>query len=249
MITAVSFLMIVASVPLLGGSLTKLGEVKLRQWWTIVASLVLQVWVISILAGSIPASLSAALHLASYGLAILFVWHNRHVAGMGVIVLGGMLNLLVIAANGGVMPAELDALETAGIISDSPTFENSAPVENARLAFLGDVFAIPEGIPFANVFSVGDILLVVGGGITVHTICDSRLGRLRRRTNPTPATVAIPVAAEVPPAPPETIEHLFAVDHRPSIRDASPEPRHGDVPQPEEPTVRPPLEHRILTPA
>jgi hypothetical protein len=43
-----------------------------------------------------------------------------------------------------------------------------------RLAFLGDVFAIPRGWPLANVFSVGDVLIAVGAVVAVHGICGSR---------------------------------------------------------------------------
>jgi hypothetical protein len=43
-----------------------------------------------------------------------------------------------------------------------------------RLAFLGDVFAIPRGWPLANVFSVGDVLIAVGVVVAVHGICGSR---------------------------------------------------------------------------
>jgi hypothetical protein len=32
-----------------------------------------------------------------------------------------------------------------------------------RLALLGDVFAVPRPLPFANVFSIGDLLIAVGG--------------------------------------------------------------------------------------
>jgi len=32
----------------------------------------------------------------------------------------------------------------------------------ARLTFLGDVFYVPAWVPFANVFSLGDVLLAVG---------------------------------------------------------------------------------------
>ncbi len=207
MITGVVFLILVASVPIFGGRLTRLGEVRLVAWWTLVASLVIQVVLIEVLAGAFGGVLAAAIHLASYGLAFMFVWYNRHIVGMGIMVAGGMLNVAAIAANGGVMPARLEALERAGIISDSVTFENSAPVENARLAFLGDIFAIPEGVPFANVFSIGDIVLVIGGGITVHTVSRSRLTRAGRADSST-VTEATPepvVAADHPtvvvPAP------------------------------------------------
>ncbi len=204
MITSVVFLILVATVPLLGGQLSKLGEIRLRGWWSIAASLVIQIVLIEVLSDALDGVVAAALHLASYGLAFIFVWVNRHVVGMGIIVLGGVLNAAAIAANGGVMPARLEALQTAGIISDSPTFENSAPIENARLSFLGDVFAIPEGIPFANVFSVGDLLLVFGAGLTVHIVAESRLGRKLRPTNavePTPDAVSGRWPVPDPPTP------------------------------------------------
>jgi hypothetical protein len=33
----------------------------------------------------------------------------------------------------------------------------------ATLAFLGDIFVLPRPFPFANVFSIGDVLIGVGG--------------------------------------------------------------------------------------
>ncbi|MEM7272949.1 MAG: DUF5317 domain-containing protein [Actinomycetota bacterium] len=184
MITGVCFLLLAATVPLLGGRLSNLGQVRLRAWWSIVLALVIQIFLLEVFAGTLGGLVAATIHLLSYGLALVFVWHNRHVTGMAIIVLGGLMNLAAIAANGGVMPAQRAALETAGIITDSPEFENSAVVDDARLWFLGDVFAIPDGIPFANVFSIGDIVLVLGGGITVHAVGGSRLGRLLVRIDP-----------------------------------------------------------------
>jgi hypothetical protein len=184
MITAVCFLLLVATVPLLGGRLSRLGQIRLKAWWTIAMALFIQVLLIEVFAGTLGGVLAAIAHLLSYGFALVFVWHNRKVTGMALIVTGGLLNLSAIAANGGVMPAQRSALEMAGIIVDSPEFENSAVIDNARLWFLGDVFAIPEGVPFANVFSIGDIILVLGGGITVHTVARSRLGVLLTRLDP-----------------------------------------------------------------
>lgn len=196
MITSVCFLLFVATVPLVGGRLSRLAEVRLKAWWTIIASLVIQVFLIEVFAGSFGGVVSATIHLLSYGLAIMFVWHNRRITGMALMVFGGMLNLVAIAANGGVMPANLSALETAGIITDSDEFENSAPIDDPTLGFLGDIFAIPEGIPFANVFSIGDIILVIGGGVTVHSVCDSRLGRLWSRRRRTIDTADVPAPTD-----------------------------------------------------
>ncbi len=55
-------------------------------------------------------------------------------------------------------------------------FTNSDAVEGANLAFLGDVFAIPAGWPGANVFSVGDVVIVLGALLALHALCGSRLG-------------------------------------------------------------------------
>ena len=177
MILTASFLVLALTVPLFGGDFIKLGEVRLRHWWAIVGSLVLQVLVISVFPERLSPEMGAALHLVSYALAIAFTWFNRTIKGLALLVVGGLLNVIVIGANGGVMPARLEALQTAGIITDSVTFENSAPVEGARLWWLGDVFAIPEGLPLANVFSIGDVLLVLGGAVSIHMICESRLTR------------------------------------------------------------------------
>jgi hypothetical protein len=50
-------------------------------------------------------------------------------------------------------------------------------VHEPRLAFLGDIFATPASVPAANVFSVGDVLLVLGAFIFLHVVSESRLGR------------------------------------------------------------------------
>ena len=40
-----------------------------------------------------------------------------------------------------------------------------------RLPWLGDVFAIPRGWPLANVFSIGDVVIVVAVGYFAHMVC------------------------------------------------------------------------------
>jgi hypothetical protein len=53
-------------------------------------------------------------------------------------------------------------------------------LDHPHLLFLGDVFAIPESWPFSNVFSIGDMALVIGGAILIHTTCETRLTRAGR---------------------------------------------------------------------
>jgi len=111
----------------------------------------------------------------------VFLVANRRLPGMALVGLGAAGNLLAIGANGGVMPASPTALAAAGMPADPPGFANSAALADPRLAFLGDVFAIPAGWPLANVFSAGDVLIAVGAVVAVHGICGSRLPWRRPR--------------------------------------------------------------------
>jgi hypothetical protein len=196
MITGVAFLAIVAVVAARRGDLTKLGELRPRCAWLVVLALVVQFVIITIIAGWIPHLLAQLLHLASYAMALVFVWCNRRTPGIGVIVLGGALNLTAIVANGGVMPASEAALEFAGKATTSAEFENSTAQADARLVWLGDVFAFPAGMPFANVFSLGDIVLVVGGWLLVSRQCPPRPAR------PVAAETAVTAPASVDPTAP-----------------------------------------------
>ena len=92
--------------------------------------------------------------------------------GVPVILFGGLLNFVAIAANGGVMPADPDlAMHAAG----SEGFVNSGAVEDPRLLFLGDVFATPDWFPLYNVYSVGDAFIVLGVLVLLHGVGGSRL--------------------------------------------------------------------------
>jgi hypothetical protein len=95
---------------------------------------------------------------------------NLWAPGMPLVSLGILLNLLVIAANGGHMPTLLTNLPAAGhferlaVLQTGSSYNNSiALTEATRLPFLGDIFVIPQPFPLANVFSVGDVLLAAGG--------------------------------------------------------------------------------------
>ena len=146
-----------------GGRYGRLAELPVRRPSLVVVALALQIVTISVLT-RLPHPLAAALHLLSYGLAALFLWVNRRLRGLPLIVLGGGLNLAAIVANGGTMPARPGALRTAGIVQDGAHFANSTMVARPHLALLGDVVAVPHsaGPLLANVFSVGDCVLAAG---------------------------------------------------------------------------------------
>jgi hypothetical protein len=161
------------TVPLAGGRLDALTELRLRRAWAIYAALGLAILGIGL--PGLPDWARSALLLAAYPVGAVFVLANRQVPGMPLAGLGAALNLLAIAANGGVMPASEAALARAGLPLDPPGFENSAVVADPRLAFLGDVFAIPASWPLSNVFSVGDVLIGLGLVWGLHRVCGSRL--------------------------------------------------------------------------
>ena len=138
------------------------------------AALAAQVVAISVLPGANHTVLSGV-HLATYAAAGAFVWLNRTVPGLLVVAAGAASNGVTIALNGGTLPASQTALERAGVHLTPGEFLNSGVLEHPRLGFLGDVFAIPEGLPLSNVFSVGDVVIVLGVAWGAHRICRSRL--------------------------------------------------------------------------
>ena len=147
------------TVPLTGGRLSRLGALRWRRAWLLLAALLTQVVVIEV--PGVPQGPAAAAHVLTYGLAGAFVWANRSVAGLWLLALGAASNGVTIALNGGTLPSTHAARATAGLDPETG-FENSGVLADPVLLPLGDVFAVPAAVPLANVFSVGDVLIVAG---------------------------------------------------------------------------------------
>lgn len=129
-----------------------------RMPWLIWAALVLQAIVITV---RLPHVLAPVLHVLTYVGALAFLWLNRRAPGVLIVGAGAFVNGMVIALNGGTLPASARAVASAGLSVDR-VFENSAVLAHPVLPWLGDVFAWPAPLPLANTFSVGDVLIVVG---------------------------------------------------------------------------------------
>jgi hypothetical protein len=69
------------------------------------------------------------------------------------------------------MPADPDVAHAAANHAAPGEFINSTAVDDARLGFLGDVLATPDGLPLQNVYSVGDVVIVLGLLVVVHAAC------------------------------------------------------------------------------
>ena len=179
MLIGLLFLACVASVPLAGGRLAELGALRFRGSAFLVAAILGQVLIVSVFPGKGSAALHTTVHIATYVIVGVFVVLNRRVPWVWLVAFGGDLNFVAIAANGGVMPAAPRALDGAGFALDPAGVTNSGAVSHPHLQFLGDVFWIPSSFPMSNVFSVGDVLILVGALLALHCICASRLA-LRR---------------------------------------------------------------------
>lgn len=166
MIVPVAVTVVVLAVVAAHRTFEGLAAISLSWWWLLAVALGLQILVIEVLPG-LPDGAAGGLHLLSYAAGLAFVLVNRRHRGLIVLGVGGALNLVAITANDGVMPASESAVQAAGLEHETG-FDNSAPIDDPDLLFLGDVFAVPDPWPLANVFSVGDVVVVAGAGLLVH---------------------------------------------------------------------------------
>lgn len=153
---------------LAGGRLSGLAAIQLHWSWVMLAGLLVQVVLFSETVSARIGSLGPPIYVASTALVIGAVLANRAVRGMLIVVVGATSNLAAIVANGGYMPADPAAVAALG--AAHPTaYSNSTIVSDPVLAPLTDIFVLPSWVPFANVFSVGDVLIGIGVGVVIVT--------------------------------------------------------------------------------
>ena len=162
---------------LTGGRVAGLASVTIRWPGAIVAGLVVQVVLFTPQVAARVGDLGPVIYVASTMLVVGAVLRNWALPGMPLVAAGAACNLAAILANGGSMPASRAAVELMGGVA--PTIEagysNSSLAADPALWFLTDVFAMPRWVPFANVFSVGDLL--IGAGIALVIVLAMRAAR------------------------------------------------------------------------
>lgn len=146
----------------------------LAEVWLVIVAFIPQ-WVIFFLPlgqGWASDEIAAAALIISQALLLLFAWLNRTLIAFWVLGLGLILNLLVIGANGGLMPISPQTLQRAEI--NLPVEELQIgkrvgtskdvllPTEQTRFEWLADRFVLPNRLPFNFAYSAGDILIAVG---------------------------------------------------------------------------------------
>jgi hypothetical protein len=174
-----------------GGDLRRLADVPITRGWLLLAAFALQAYLVYVPAGKSegPHDPSAWLHIATYILLLAGVWLNRRLPGMVWILAGLLLNLVVIAANGGFMPITPEAVLKLGHADRVASLEAGQrvhlakdillPRNQTRLWPLSDVFVIALGFPLRTAFSLGDILVAVGAFLFLqHTLLRGLTGRV-----------------------------------------------------------------------
>lgn len=170
MILIVLAVLCLLTVPLTGGQLRRLGNLRLRWIWLGPLAVAIQTVLVT-LAPEGSHVVHAGLHVATYLLVAIFLWGNRHLPGALIIATGAFLNGLAITVNGGVMPTAATAQRLAGLAS-SGGFHNSAVLAHPHLLWLGDIIPVPWPLP--NVLSVGDIIIYAGLLVLLHRVTHAR---------------------------------------------------------------------------
>jgi len=146
----------------------------LRYLWLVVVGFLPQavIFYIPSTRSGIPDWVVGASLIISQVLLLAFCWLNRQVAGIWILACGLVLNLAVVAANGGFMPISpqtashlLPATDLAKVQIGS-RFGTGKDIlllpQNTRLVWLSDRFLSPAWSPYQVAFSPGDVLIAAG---------------------------------------------------------------------------------------
>lgn len=150
------------------GSLTRLADARVRLWPLALLGLAFQVVLFSSPIADVVGSWGPVLYVLSTAVVLGALLVNVRQPGFWLILLGAALNFAVIVANGGQMPASPAALAllTGQPVVPTDAFSNSVLAgPHTIFPSLGDVYVLPQPIPFANVFSIGDVLIGLGGAV------------------------------------------------------------------------------------
>lgn len=169
--------LICAAVALLtGGSINNLKNIRFRHSWLVLAAVVIKLVTNSGFRHTLglPDPLAPKLYMVSLALVAVFVLLNLQLRGLALVGLGLLSNLLVIYANSGYMPLKREYFEMIATPEELELINQGLPAYNyiatgpdTAFYYLSDIFLMPHWIFITRVFSIGDVLITIGGCIFV----------------------------------------------------------------------------------
>jgi hypothetical protein len=182
MLMVLTVLLVSVVALLRGGSLRNFSELHLRWIPLAIGSFALQLLIFTPFRRA-PLIAVWTIQLYELSMALLVVWVavNWRIPGAALMACGLLANFAAILANGGYMPVSPESARYAGQIARYAT--EGPPIANNSLAIDGpvqlwpltDIIALPGWVPFAAVFSIGDVLLTLGAALLCYrTIRQSR---------------------------------------------------------------------------
>ena len=156
---------------ILRGSLDGLFTLGFRWAPLAIAGLLVQLVLFTPIGDELAGGLGPPIYILSTLAVFVAVARNWRLVGMPIVALGALSNLVAISANGGFMPADAGALGRAGF-GGPGDHTNSVVLAHPAFQPLTDIYALPAGVPLANVFSVGDVL--IGAGVVIVIVAAMR---------------------------------------------------------------------------
>ncbi len=168
-----------------GGTLRNFERLHVHWWALVFIGLALQVVAVPRYA-TVPAwAIGAGMLVSSYVLLLTFLTVNRWIPGAAIMAIGLLMNLAVVAVDGG-MPVRAGAVESAGgtaaSVSTDVGTKHHLMTDRDLFAPLGDVIPVPP--PARVVLSIGDVLLYGGMAWFVLQV-------MRGRSRETPRPIAM----------------------------------------------------------
>jgi len=127
--------------------------------------------------GFVAEALVPVVYVVTLSALVAFLVTNRRVLGVPILLAGLMLNMLVISANAGRMPASVAALIGAGRVEEADLLRLRGAAANCvlmsdftRLNMLGDNIVIRLGGPVGSAYSVGDLVALAGEAAAVFGV-------------------------------------------------------------------------------
>jgi hypothetical protein len=155
-----------------GGRIRRLGWLEFQAFWLVPVALVIQIavyWAAVKGFGIGPVWISPVLNTTSYFLLLIFTLINWYLPGVRILALGILLNALVIALNGGVMPVDplyLPEASRLALLNGQGTHGLMTSATN--LSFLADRIFIAVAGFNKQLISIGDIFIDFGGFLIVN---------------------------------------------------------------------------------